>query len=84
MLTRRKKISATFMLGRRTVRRERERPSPLWICLPERLESILRSVVDYESEEGPENGRFNLEAMGFTEEEMIFFGFPPSIDGEEG
>ncbi len=53
-------------------------------CSVERLESILRSVVDYESEEGPENGRFNLEAMGFTEEEMIFFGFPPSIDGEEG
>ncbi len=48
----------------------------------ERLESLLRGVVDYECEEGPENGRFNLEAMGFDEEEMIFFGFPPSMDEE--
>lgn len=49
----------------------------------ERLESILCSVVDYECEEGPENGRWNLEAMGFDEEEMIFFGFPPSRGEEE-
>jgi len=46
----------------------------------ERLESILCSVVDYECGEGLDDGREDLISMGFDEEEMLFFGFPPSIE----
>lgn len=44
------------------------------------LEDLIAGVVDYEAEEGYENGKENLEAMGFTEEQMIHFGFPEEID----
>ena len=49
----------------------------LWKCKHpysiEELESLLRSVVDYEAEEG-EYARRNLADMGFSEEQMDFFG----------
>ena len=37
------------------------------------LESLLRNVVDFEAEEG-EYARGNLADMGFSEEQMEFFG----------
>lgn len=45
----------------------------------ERLEELLWNIVDYETEEGIENGRMNLETYGFTNEEMEHFGFPPEL-----
>ncbi|MCM1237234.1 MAG: hypothetical protein NC489_44770 [Ruminococcus flavefaciens] len=47
----------------------------------ERLEGILAGVIDYECEEmasgeGTDYAEMNLSAMGFSEEEMRFFGFP--------
>lgn len=42
----------------------------------EYLESLLRGVVSYEAEEPDGLGRMNLEAMGFSEEDMVYFGYP--------
>lgn len=47
----------------------------------ERLENILACVVDYECEElasgeGTSGAMKNLLSMGFSEEEMMYFGFP--------
>ncbi len=46
-----------------------------------RLENILARVVDYECEElesgeGTGGAREHLSSMGFSEEEMVYFGFP--------
>lgn len=46
------------------------------------LESLLRSVVDYEAEEP--YAVENLSAMGFSEEQMIYFGLPREFfEGKE-
>lgn len=49
----------------------------LWKCKHpysiEELENLLRNVVDYEAEEG-EYARGNLADMGFSDEQMHFFG----------
>lgn len=41
----------------------------------EELENLARGVVGFESEELPTDGYQNLEAMGFSEEQMRFFNF---------
>lgn len=41
----------------------------------EDLEYLLRGVVYYEAEEPDDLGRINLESMGFSEEDMIYFGY---------
>lgn len=48
----------------------------------ERLEALLKDVVNYECEEigSGVDVQMNLYSMGFTEEEMIFFGYPPCIE----
>lgn len=48
----------------------------------ERLESILKDVVNFECEEmgSGVDVQGNLYSMGFSEEEMIFFGFPPYLE----
>lgn len=47
-----------------------------------RLEDILRDVVNFECEElgSGVDVKANLSSMGFSEEEMIFFGFPEFIE----
>lgn len=47
-----------------------------------RLEELLRDIVNFECEDigSGVDVRMNLLSMGFSEEEMIFFGFPPYID----
>ena len=47
------------------------------------LEGLIRGVVDYEAEEPDDLGWQNLQAMGFNEEDMIFFGMPPYLEDEE-
>lgn len=49
----------------------------------EYLEYLVRGVVNYEAEEPDDLGRMNLEAMGFSEEDMLYFGYPERIDEEE-
>lgn len=49
----------------------------------EELEALLRGVVDYEAEEPDGLGRMNLDAMGFSDEDMEYFGYPPMIGEEE-
>lgn len=48
----------------------------------ERLEDLLKDVINYECEEigSGVDVQMNLYSMGFTEEEMIFFGYPPCIE----
>lgn len=46
----------------------------------EELESLLESVVDYALGDGVEFARENLYSMGFSDEQMRFFGFPEEID----
>ena len=41
----------------------------------EELEELLKNVVDYECGEG-DMAAYNLEAMGFSEEQMLYFGLP--------
>lgn len=44
----------------------------------ERLERLLKDIVDFECEDigSGVDVQMNLLSMGFSEEEMIFFGFP--------
>lgn len=49
----------------------------------EYLEELIRGVVNYESEEPDNWGRLNLSSMGFSDEDMDYFGMPPYIDDEE-
>lgn len=49
-----------------------------------RLEHLLTNVVDYEisrceNGEGTEQAGRNLMDMGFSREEMVFFGFPETV-----
>lgn len=43
------------------------------------LEVLAKGVVNFESEESASDGYQNLEAMGFSQAEMKFFGF--DVDG---
>ena len=47
-----------------------------------RLEDILKDVVDFECEEigSGVDVKSNLSSMGFSEEEMVFFGFPECVE----
>lgn len=47
------------------------------------LEALICGVVDYEAEEPDGLGWQNLQAMGFNDEDMIFFGMPPYLEDEE-
>lgn len=47
------------------------------------LEALIRGVVDYEAEEPDGLGWENLQAMGFNDEDMIYFGMPPYLEEEE-
>ena len=47
------------------------------------LEALICGVVDYEAEEPDGLGWQNLQAMGFNDEDMIFFGMPPYLEEEE-
>jgi len=50
----------------------------------EELEALLRSVVNYETDlenrESTENARETLKEMGFSEEQMRYFGLPEIIE----
>lgn len=48
----------------------------------QRLEGILKDVVNFECEEigSGVDVKSNLSSMGFSEEEMIFFGFPEYVE----
>lgn len=48
------------------------------------LEALAEDVVNFESEEAPADGYSNLEAMGFSEEQMRFFGFDVDTALSEG
>lgn len=48
----------------------------------EDLEDLLRGVVNYETEEPDGLGWQNLQAMGFNDEDMLFFGMPPYLEEE--
>ena len=48
----------------------------------EDLEDLIRGVVNYEAEEPDGLGWQNLQAMGFDDEDMLFFGMPPYLDEE--
>lgn len=62
-----------------------------WQCLEgnpypyriEELEALLRSVVNYETDlenrESTENARETLKEMGFSEEQMRYFGLPEIV-----
>lgn len=41
----------------------------------EELENLAKGVVEFENEESPADGYQNMEAMGFSEDQMRFFGF---------
>ncbi len=47
------------------------------------LEALICGVIDYEAEEPDGLGWQNLQAMGFNDEDMIFFGMPPYLEDEE-
>ena len=47
------------------------------------LEALIRGGVDYEAEEPDGLGWENLQAMGFNDEDMIYFGMPPYLEDEE-
>lgn len=47
------------------------------------LEELIRGVVDYEAEEPDGYGRINLMDMGFSEDDMEFFGMPPYLEEDE-
>ena len=47
------------------------------------LEALICGVVDYEAEEPDGLGWQNLQAMGFNDEDMIFFGMPPYLEDAE-
>lgn len=47
------------------------------------LESVVRSVVDFEAGEG-EQGLENLEWMGISEDMATFFGWPKEEEEEDG
>lgn len=47
------------------------------------LEALISGVVDYEAEEPDGLGWQNLQAMGFNDEDMLFFGMPPYLEEEE-
>lgn len=49
----------------------------------EDLEELIRGVVDYEAEEPDGYGRINLMDMGFSEDDMQFFGMPPYLEEDE-
>lgn len=46
------------------------------------LEDILKGVVKFECDEigSDVDVKLNLSSMGFSEEEMVFFGFPEYLD----
>lgn len=46
----------------------------------EDLEMLLQGVVDFEAGEDPADATYNLEAYGFSDEQMRFFGFEPSYE----
>ncbi len=48
----------------------------------ENLEDLIRGVVNYEAEEPDGLGWQNLHAMGFDDEDMLFFGMPPYLEEE--
>ena len=48
----------------------------------EDLENLIRGVVNYEAEEPDGLGWQNLQAMGFNDEDMLFFGMPPYLEEE--
>lgn len=48
----------------------------------EDLEDLIRGVVNYEAEEPDGLGWQNLQAMGFDDEDMLFFGMPPYLEEE--